>query len=155
MDDFTKKLWIFAALFCIILGAEIAVYIHEWNNFEKKLYDAPVITSKFARQLITLIDWDFGSYSSYIAILLYTSLLKQRGRAYLHVCLYCSMLMLCYTLQAIFSQPRTYDMSTSVGNQEPYSCRKAFGLPSAHCCQEFSLFLFCVIDYARFCNEMD
>ena len=27
--DFTKKISIFAALFCLILGAEIAVYIYE------------------------------------------------------------------------------------------------------------------------------
>jgi hypothetical protein len=61
------------------------------------------------------------------------------------------MLIICYTLQAIFAQPRMYYLSKT----DPYSCRQAFGLPSAHCFQEFSLFLYCVIDYARFCNEID
>lgn len=77
MNELTKKLWIFAALFFLILGAEIAVYIHEIKNFDpapSRL--APKIKSKIGRVSIAFIDWEFGSYSSYVAILLYTSLLK-------------------------------------------------------------------------------
>ena len=61
------------------------------------------------------------------------------------------MLILSYTLQAIFAQPRMYYLSSP----DSFSCREVFGLPSSHCFQEFSLFFYCVIDYARFCNEID
>ena len=75
MDNFTKKLWIFVALFCLILGAEIAVYIYEWNNYSPtKTYKVPKIKKNSFG--LWLLDWDFGSYSSYIAIMLYTSHLK-------------------------------------------------------------------------------
>ena len=110
-----------------------------------------------------IIDWGFGDYPSFLIILLYTAILNQRHRAYLHVVMYGSMLILGWILQFGYAQPLLFNMFPSVmyneadgvDNYQIFSCKFEFGLPSIQSFEMLSLFVYIVCDYIMHKQEQD
>lgn len=105
-----------------------------------------------------VVDWGFGDYPNYITILIYSAILNQRHRAYLHVAFLSSMSCVGWTMQFIYAQPLLFNMFPSVfeepdGSYQIYSCQFKFGLPSSHAIEYMSLFVYLLIDYSMHCKE--
>ena len=50
-----------------------------------------------------VVDWGLGNYPNYIVILIYTAILNQRHRAFLHVCYLTTQLLFGAALQVIYA----------------------------------------------------
>ncbi len=68
-----------------------------------------------------IVDWGFGDFPSYIIILLYTAILNQRHRAYLHCVMYGTMLTIGWSLQFGYAQPLLFNMIPAVMFNEEIS----------------------------------
>lgn len=95
LDRTTKLLLLVAFIIvAVIIGSEEIVYHYEVLNFPHLVvYQADTAIGNFFRMIIRyVIDWSFEDYPSYITILIYSTVLNQRHRAYLHILLYSSSL---------------------------------------------------------------
>lgn len=129
-----KRLAVAVFSFMVLLGIELFVYYSELAHFPRVEPKPVGNKSNFGFFLtVNIFDWGFGSYPSILTILFYCACLKERPRAYLHVCLYCSILFMCSVMQAGFSQPLYYNMYPQVyEDSEQFSCMRRFALPSLH-----------------------
>lgn len=157
MKPLFKRLALAMLTFLVLIGCEVAVYQSEKDNFPQSDVEQASKMTNFGFFLtVNIFDWGFGSWPSIMCVLYYLTCLKQRERAYLHVCLFCSTLFLCQIMQASFSQPLFYNMYPQVYNGiKKFSCIRRFALPSLHAFQDVGLFCYCVIDYALYCQEVD
>jgi hypothetical protein len=142
----------------VLIGLEQILYHHDIYSMNSTK-NARHMTNFWFLVVRYVIDWGFGSYPNYIAILLYSAILNQRHRAYLHVVLYITVLYLAWTMQLIYAQPLYFNMYPNVflhnTEYQILSCKFKFGLPSVHAMQYMALFVFVFIDYALVCKEIN
>ena len=116
-------------VFTLLVICEQVVYDYEkteglnnWNltytNYSGKYY----IKSAFSKELLIYgLDWGFGNYPNYVVILVYTSILNQRHRSFLHVTMASSCLLMSFIMQLSYGQPLFFNMFPSVFRYNLYT----------------------------------
>jgi hypothetical protein len=64
--------------------------------------------------MVKALVWGGGNVPNLVVILIYSAILDQRHRCFLHYVYYIAQYFLILTLRSIYAQPRTYDIDPYV-----------------------------------------